>query len=598
MKRTLALILAVFMIFCLFAACGEKKDTNPKIDGAQTSASQGTTSAQPSGAGQTGTAISTTTGQTPQASGAAASSEVGNYSQNQLREMTVHPSDDAEFVMAFSFTFTSLTELGHQNDHACVTFPFYETLFNYDTITNRIAPGLAESWEYTDDYTLRVKLYPGIKSIAGDPVTASDVLWSLNYYNDSGLLPTYMAVLDFPNIKVVDDLTIDIATKDPYPYLTLDMTCHYFSVGCEKSAKAIAYDEATGTWDQHKLDWDPAPGTGPYKLVSTDEVSYIKCVRNDDYWQGTLPYYKYITINVNIDATARGMSVEAGDATYANNLSASTGAALMGNDNFTVWNTATLGSTLIFRCNTEVEALRNKALRQAMALAIDYESLVEVGMGGAAIPTYNAMCPNTVTYYTEPDDATNFIRYDIELAKQKMIEAGYPNGGVSFTFLYSTAQPYMSKMAEALQYMLKEIGVTLVLEPMENIASFEKAKAGDFELYMSGAQNPNPKINVTRVEPNSNYFSVPGWTNPQYWYEGDINDLQKLCETIYTETDPDLNMAAWAEIQALTREYVPMWILCQPSVISISSAELVGMSFTGDGDPNFAWFYEAPYITG
>jgi len=510
--------------------------------------------------------------------------------------MTVYPSDDAEITQIISYTITALTELGNQNDHSCITWPFFEPLFNYDTIQNKVAPGLAESWEQIDDVTLRVKLYEGITSIMGDPVTTSDVLWSFNYYNDSGLLPTYYSIIDFEKTKIIDDLTIDIVTKSPYPYLTLDMTCHYFTIGCEKTAKAIAYDEATGTWDQLKMDWNPNYGTGPYKLVDTDETTYFKTERNENYWQGTLPYYKYLNMTVVIDETARGMAVESGDGDFASKLSATSGANLA-DSGFNVWYTSTLGDVIVFRMNTEVEALRNKELRQAIALAIDYEAFCQVAYGGVAIPAYNAMCPSTTEYYTQPDDATNFIRYDLDLAKQKMKESGYADG-IDFELLYSTAMPAFGKVAESLQFMLKEIGVNCTLDPMENLASFDKAKQGDFELYISGAQNPNPKINVSRVDPKQSYASQPGWTNPQYWYEGDLNDLQALVDRVYYSTDTEDHMAAWAEIQALTREYVPMFILVQPTIISAGSSDLIGMTFTADGDPNMAWFYPAEYITG
>jgi len=570
-KRMIALLLTLALVFCFFAACGDKKGEAKTPDGTGPQSTQ-----------------------TPPDTANVSDGDM-NYYLTQLRSMKTYPSDTATLNMTYYTALTSLSYFGHYLDHAIMYYTFFESLMEWDCINSRIEGNLAESWEWIDETTLRVKLHPGITSIAGDPVTASDVLWSLNFNNDTGLLATYYSYLDMPACKVVDDLTVDLATKSAYPYLPLDLCSFYFAIGCEKTARDIAYDEATGTWDQDVLDWDPSYGTGPYKLIELDPTeTFYKCERNENYWNETKPYYKYINVFSVLDASTRAFSLEAGNYQFVDQLSAAQAAPFIDNDDFRLWNLSTLGAVVIFRINTAYEPLRIKELRQALALAIDYETLCEVACGGLAEPAYNAMVTTTSEYYKLPEAEKNFVRYDPELAKEKLKEAGFADG-ITLEFKFANSQTRDSKTAESLQFMFKQVGVTLEVVPLEAITFFDQVKAGDFQVAMSGATAPNPTNNVYKIDPSKDY-SLPGWTN-NYWY-ADLDYLQELCNKVYFEVDDAKRADAWTEMQALTDEYIPQIILYQPQNIFVSSSDIVGFSLSVYGFQNMAWIYPREYITG
>ena len=366
MKKTVALVLALTMVLAFLTSCNSTNN-------------------------------STNNNANPTASDK--SNEKLIHSVADLRKMKVYPSDTASINLSFSFSITALTEFGHQLDHAIPHHFFFESLMVWDSVNNKITGGLAESWEWQGDKVLRIHLYKNIKSIAGDPVTAKDVLWSFNYNNDFGLLSTYYKVMDLKNSKVVDDYTLDLALPASYPFLPLDLCAKYFPIGCEKSAKDIAYNATNNKWDQVKLDWNPSYGTGPYKVTTTDQSTWFKMERNEKYWDVVKPYYKYISVTSVGDPNARAMSVESGDYAFASRLSAANADNLQGNSKFKVWKFSSLGNIMVFRMNSEVQALRNKSLRQAISMAIDYETLCKVVYGGAAEPAYNAMVPTTSEYY-------------------------------------------------------------------------------------------------------------------------------------------------------------------------------------------------------
>ncbi|MBP8772728.1 MAG: ABC transporter substrate-binding protein, partial [Aeromonadaceae bacterium] len=74
---------------------------------------------------------------------------------------------------------------------------------------------LAESWEQLDAKTVRFHLRKGVKFHSGNPFTADDVIWTYNRIMKSedykGLFEVY------EGLKKVDDFTVDLVAKVPYP---------------------------------------------------------------------------------------------------------------------------------------------------------------------------------------------------------------------------------------------------------------------------------------------------------------------------------------------------------------------------------------------
>ncbi len=595
MKRILAIVLAFMMVLCLFAACGEKANTANPVPSASGQAQPGTSSSgtqgSTGGSGTTASAGGTSVTLNPEVT-----TNEYNYFWSDLREMEVHPSDKT-MKFALNNTMVACTQLGHQSDGQCnIHNLFFQGLLQWDSINNRVGPCLATSYEWLDDTTIRLYLEKGVNSIDGDPFTASDVIWSYKFQKDSGLLNAYYSIFDFENSKAVDDYTVEFKLTKSYPFLPLDMCAAYFTVGVEKSAKAIGYNEATGEWDQVKLDWNPGYGTGPYKLVETDEISWLKAERRDNYWDKTLPYYKYFEVTAMTDTTARVMSVEAGDNMATEKINYSTGSSFKDNDEFTVWASACPGAVYNLFMNSAVEALKSKEVRQAIALGIDYQSLADVVFEGFADPSDSVMAPIASDHYVAPDGVEDYIRYDPELAKQKLKESGFADG-VTLDLKYRSSDAPSGKIVEMLNNMLKEIGITIVVTPLEASVYAQVVKAGDYELACGVGANPNPKTNVDKIYSGISYGATTGWCNT-VWYDGDQQYLTDLCDKCYYTVNDAARMEAWKELHELCREYVPFIMLVYQKDLAMSISDVVGMMRNSYGGINYAWLYEADYITG
>ena len=126
--------------------------------------------------------------------------------------------------------------------------------------TLQIEPWLAEEWEMTDPTTWRMKLREGVQFHNGDPFTAETVKWNweriINPDQKSQQMGNHAQIA---GVEVVDEYTVDVKTKVPYPIFTERL--QNFQMIPEKLAV-----EMGDAW----LAENPV-GTGPYKLRRMEE---------------------------------------------------------------------------------------------------------------------------------------------------------------------------------------------------------------------------------------------------------------------------------------------------------------------------------------
>ena len=578
MKRALAVVLALVMVLALFAACGEKKAAETKTDTqtpaqTQTPTQTPTQSTDKSGAGQTATGTSTTT-----------QSVVDLTTVEQL-----HPSDDAVLNVATNQEPGALTMPGHAYgaDMLAAQF-FFEQLLKWDSDTNSPGPWLATEWEWTDDLTLKLKLREDVTSIAGDPFTANDVIFTWNLNNETTALASYYGFFDYENTKALDDYTVQLALKKPYPFLLIDLTNIAYDIAVEKSYKATA--------DPNE---DPKSGTGPYKLVEWHHGVYVEVERRDDYY-GDMPYYKYINFYTVTDSATRVMGVEAGDYNMCTKPTTSQALACKDNPNLKVWSVAGPGSCESFVMNSDHEPLNSKEARQAIALAIDYDSIVQIACSGQG-ETTDSLFAKFHPYYCAPSEgAPNYIRYDPDLAKEKLKEGGFPDG-FTVNLKYRTSDDTTVKSAESIQYMLREVGITVELIPQDSAVWYADMRAGDWDIHMAIGGNPNPKRNINTLDGHRVTHQANTGTTGQQWQlevPGGYEYVEGLIDGCMTTIDEAKSREYFQELQDLVREYVPMLVICVPYSLTITTADIINFGRDSMGSELLVSTYTQEYIDG
>ena len=578
MKKALALVIALVMVFALFAGCS-KSDSK-----AETGKTDNTPSGSSSASASTGTAAKP--GTSVEAAAESTHTETVDLASE---EVSVHPSDDATFRFALNTDIGYLTQTGHAFGSAGTgTLFFGESLFRWNSDTCEVEPFIATGAEWIDDTTLRVKIRDDITSVLGDPFTANDILFSFQWGNETAALAQYFNFFDMDNTKVVDDYTIDLAVKAPYPFLTLDLCHGVYHVACEKSIETIGGKEAAAM--------NPNGLTGPYKMTKLDEVSQVcYAERRDDYW-GVMPYYKYLEIYSVTDANTRAMGIEAGDYDFAMNPSSASVAAADGKSS-KGWYIAGAGRFCNFAINSDHEPLNIKEVRQAMALAINYEAMVQIAGGGNGMVSDSAFSSPINTFsYTEAKNPDNCFlgRTDLELAKQKLADAGYADG-FTINCYYKSTDPVISNCADLLKNQLGQISINLELQPIDNATFNSITRTADWDTHLSTNGNPNPKRTLTPLDPRLSPQTATGWAGAS-WADGlDVGTLIDKC--VQTVDDAE-RMKAFEEFNDLCREYVPQIILYCPYIQFLSSPAITNVPVGSQGGPECCRIFPAEYIEG
>jgi peptide/nickel transport system substrate-binding protein len=333
---------------------------------------------------------------------------------------------------------------------------------------------LAESYSLSaDGTTWTFKLRPGIP-FHGDwgTVTAEDVKFTWGEWigedSNHGLAPTLSQAVDgnMDNFEIVSELEFRLHTTQPV--VALDVALSDSGNGLQ--VVPWRYHEEQGA----AADANPI-GTGPWRFVSyTPGVEMVMDAVPDHFFQA--PQFDRLVLREIPDAAARLAQVQAGAVDLALLDSRLTGEAqAAGLEVRTIPDVANVfiilggsywGTEHLNRDAPWIQADepdRGKAIREAMSLAIDRELILErviAGMGTlAAGPIIQS---ENVPGLTDP--AWSLPEYNLDLARQRLTDGGYPDGFPLRLFIYPRAIDLPS-ISEAVAGMWEELGLDVTREP-------------------------------------------------------------------------------------------------------------------------------------
>jgi len=359
----------------------------------------------------------------------------------------------------------------------------------YDTLVRRTAdlsfvPGLAESWELKDDVTWVFHLRKGVKFHNGDELKASDVLFSIERCKSQLMsnLVRYIA-----QAKALDDYTVEIKTPEPYAVLHMDLS--EFHILNEKYVKEVGDEQ---------LNLKPM-GTGPYKLVEWVKEDHMTLAAFDDYYLGP-PQIKTVTFRPITNPATRTAALLTGEVDVIQDLAVRDVDRLKANENFNLITRPSLLNLVLALDYREksptidlpVNPMKDVRVREAIARAIDVDTIVKVIMNGLATPSDQYVPSSHIGYV----DGLNFREqypFDVDKAKALMKEAGY-EGGFTMT-LDATNNRYVNDqhIAQALAGMLAKIGITVQLNlmPKSNFFGYIRVPSDNSSFIMSGWDTPS-----------------------------------------------------------------------------------------------------------
>lgn len=322
----------------------------------------------------------------------------------------------------------------------------HDRLVNYNSQTGEIEPELAESWTISDDglvYTFN--LVKNATFHDGSAFTAKDVLFTINRGYDSSVVVAKLKSLE--SIEAVDDYTVKMTLNSPNVDWLMNLSNCVFSITSEAACTADAVD-------------GPSIGTGAWIIKDFSASNYVTMVRNENYWS-EVPVTKEVTLRYIAENATRLIGLQNGELDMCIDPSTTELSYITEDENLDL--VQYQSSTSTFLCfNTSTEPGSNKDLRLAIAHAINIDEVIMAATNGYATVAEHFWGPDTYGY----DDSIKPYEYDLDLAKQYMASAGYPNGGVSIKVLVNGSERMTA--LQVIQNQLKEIGVDIIIEEVDS----------------------------------------------------------------------------------------------------------------------------------
>ena len=369
----------------------------------------------------------------------------------------------------------------------------YEGLIKVDQ-NGQFIPGLATSWEVSPDgkvYTFHLR--KGVKFHNGEAFNAQVAKWNIERAKGEETVnphPEYFRGIT--EIEMPDDDTLIITLEEVDALFIAHM-----AEGDAVMLPMQGYEDAKS---------NPI-GTGPFKFVEWVRGDRVEMVRYDEYWNSELPYLDKVVFKFIGDASAQIAALKAGDIDVIGYIAAPESAMELSQDKrFKVFAGTTTGE-VIMSTNNKAEPFDNKLVRQAIAYAIDRQTVVDLVMFGYGTPIGSHWSPST-PYYV---DLTEKFAYNPEKAKELLAEAGYPDG-FEATIKLPAIYSYSRRAGEVIADMLTDVGIDLEIEIVEWGQWIERIfKEKEFQLTMIG-----------HVEA----WDIGIYANPDYYFQYDSQEFR------------------------------------------------------------------------
>ncbi|MGH2427576.1 MAG: ABC transporter substrate-binding protein [Candidatus Limnocylindria bacterium] len=423
-------------------------------------------------------------------------------------------------------------------------------------------PELASEWSVADDgVTWTLTIVDSATFHDGEPLTAEDVAFSILLYqatDDFPFLPSYTDV--FESVEATSETELVITTSDP--------------VGNFESRMAFMYVLPQHIWeaeaDPVAFENEEMIGSGPFMLTEHAQDEFVQLAANTEYWNGP-PNVDEVIFQTYSNADARITALTQGDVDMITEFPATAVSTLQNAENVEVAITdIAAGGSLrdVFfniveeeNCPADVgvcsghPALLDLEVRQALAMAVDKQQIIDVATLGLGSPGLSMVPVGLGDFYaSEVEDWP----YDPEAAAQVLEDAGYtdadgngireclpdqdcPTGDLTFRFNYADDIDTAPREAELLQGMWEQIGVAIEIQGLDpDTLTSVCCPSFDYDIMLWGwGSDPDASflLGVALCTEIDSGFSETGYCNPEfdalYEQQGIETDVEARIDLIH-----------------------------------------------------------------
>ncbi|HEX9093478.1 MAG TPA: ABC transporter substrate-binding protein [Coriobacteriia bacterium] len=487
-----------------------------------------------------------------------------------------------------------------ESEGAIVIASVFDSLVDFDPLTSKIKPAVAEKWSSPDGVVWTFNLRKGTKFHNGREVKAADFKYAWERICDPAMksdISYHLAPIkgfDEMQAGTAKELTGVVAKDDN----TLEVTLQYPFADFEY----VAGHPALGPVPKEEVEKDPKAflekpiGNGPFMLTEPwSHQQFIKTVAFKDYY-GAKPNIDGVTFKIFKDDTTAFTDFQQGNLDFTaiptGQIKPTVAQYGESPDGYTMnpGKQVILGSelsTYYVWINCKDAVTKNAKLRKAISLAINRQAICDVVYEGTRIPGTGPVPAGIVGYQK---DAWPYNKYDVEAAKKMLADAGFPGGaGLPEISLAFNAGRGHEKVMQLIQADLAVIGVKVKLagQPWETyVSDWLKAKDGQFinkdvhQLMRLGWLADYP------IMDNFLYpmFDSKSGDNKSLYENADVDRMLKEARS---EVDGEKRIKLYQEIEKKIGEDQPLISVVNYRHLRVSSDRVNDLVFSPIGLPDF-----------
>lgn len=448
----------------------------------------------------------------------------------------------------------------------------YGGLFGYDA-QGKLKNNMAESYEVSEDQkTYTVRLRKNLFWHDGEPLTASDVFFTISILKD----PAYKSPLrqNWQGIEVsqIDDYTLSFNISNPYFGFLNNLTL------------GILPKHIWGNIVPEKFplaDYNLKPiGSGPYKFEdfqknSNGEILSYELRAFEKYFEGE-PYISRIVFNLYPDEETMLTAYNKKEIKGMQNINTKKVDSIKNRKSTSIKELSFPRYFSVFFNQNKSVSLANDDVRRALTQAVNRKEILSQILKGKGEEIFSPFL-NSMSEYNGDIDRRD---YDLERARNILDEAGWKikdgireKDGVKIEFkLYTADWPDLTETAEILVRDWKEIGVNANVEILtatdlqQNII-----RPREYEAILFGQ--------ITSFNPDL----YPFWHSSQKQDPGfnlgmlDNKDADELLRDIRQELDEGKRIEKYRELQKIISEESPAVFLYSPHYLYPVSNSVKGI---------------------
>ncbi|MEM6761834.1 MAG: ABC transporter substrate-binding protein [Pseudomonadota bacterium] len=428
-----------------------------------------------------------------------------------------------------------------------VLFMLGDTLVSLDPDMQTIVPGVAESWEVSDDgkvYTF--KLRDDVTFCDGKKMTAEDVVYTIKRWVDPATRsPVAWRAGDVEDVVAIDDYTVEYRLEAPFSELLYQLTQSFGTIVDKENVEALGED--FGVTGRNR--------TGPYCWGEWPPRDKMVINRHDAYSWGP-PIYnntgpahlERITFQIVPEESTRTVAVLTGQSEITQYIPYIALEQLRAAPDVEVVKSDAAHWTYFMGFKIDKPTVSDPAVRKAINLAVDQAAMASDLYFDEVEPAFSYISQGALDWNSDLDDT--LLTFDVTEANRILDGAGWAMGadgvrekdGVRLTpTAYVFTGSTWSKISEAVQAYLREIGVDLQLQPFDSTVVWGKLATQEFDVF--GMSFPY----VSAGDALNLYFRSENMPTPNRM-NWDDPETDRLLDEGKTATDDSVRAAAYGEV--------------------------------------------------